>query len=140
MLPPHVYQEARNNARFHAQVEIRSVPENAPTPCSVRVEARVVRVFRGGRSLRAGDPVTFSVDVMRAGDPLPAGGTLWMEYSRLLDAKYLEVFLDGEPPHCAAPRWQYQRIEAPTDNPVLISTPQTGEAHSPARAWWEFWK
>lgn len=105
-------QSQRDRARFHLQVELLSVqdktgkPKNIPFKASVR--ARVVRLFRGDRSLRSGDTVMFNVTVIDShrspDEPIPKSEVFVMEYSKLLQPEtMLEVFLDGQPPACHVP-------------------------------------
>ena len=65
------YEQARRDAEFHVQVAVRHVQSNVQTPGSARVDAKVVRVFRGGEKLRPGDPVHFVLSVLTGDeDPL----------------------------------------------------------------------
>ncbi len=126
MLPLHRYEQARRDAEFHVQVQIQNVQDNVQTPGQARVDAKVVRTFRGEPSLKPGDDVRFMVSVLTGNENLehvPIGGTIWTNYQELQAAEYLEVFLDGLPPECAIALWQQAIIKAPTDSPTMTCPP-----------------
>jgi tetratricopeptide (TPR) repeat protein len=124
MLPPFEYKKARIQACFHVQVEFDTVPPDVRTPGDVRVNARVIRIFRGSSSLRVGDRVEFAVSSRRKQDGYPApGGVLWTDYARLVGARYMEVYLNGKPPDCPVALWQSEILETACDTPVLPCTP-----------------
>ncbi len=127
VLPPWRYQLARVEAKFHVQVKVLHVEAVAATPAQVRVDAEVVRVFRGQPSLQPGDRVHFTVSVLQGDEPwdrIPVGGTLWTNYPALQATRFLEVFLDGAPPACEIRLWQHALLDAPTDQPTMhISAP-----------------
>ncbi|HMO93832.1 MAG TPA: hypothetical protein PKD64_16725 [Pirellulaceae bacterium] len=122
MLQPWRYAEARRQATFHGQVRILNVEMTERTPAQVRVDAEICRKFRGPESFRVGVIVSFAVSVL-SGDErreiVPIGGTRWTNYGDLLRAKYLELFLDGEPPACQIALWQSAIISALTSQPTL---------------------
>ena len=120
-LLPGMYCVARHTARFHLQVQLQNVPSDVPTPDAVVVEGKVVRVFRGRKALGVGDIVTFKVMVTRRTDDIdsiPIGPPLW-DYDYLLKVKFMEVFLNGEPPACGLAAWQAQFVEAPSVRPIM---------------------
>jgi hypothetical protein len=131
MLPPHEYEKARRNARFHLQVVIEEVPSHVKTPCEqLLITGKVVRIFRGRHNLRQGDFVKFNIAVQ--GEPYVAmcSGIFWLNYSNLLQAKYMEVYLNGNPPNCSVALWQYALLDISTDQPTMSSE---------SRSWWKFW-
>ena len=105
MLPLSHYEQARRDAEFHVQVKIRHVQSNVATPGQARVDAEVIRIFRGQHALKLGNENFKDV---------PFGGTIWTNYNDLQAAKYLEVFLDGLPPECAVALWQLVIIDSPS--------------------------
>jgi len=122
MLPPQEYEKARKKARYHLQVSVEYVPDNVKMPCeNLSIEGKIVCIFRGRRSMRIGDSVQFDVAVQ--GEPyiIMSSGILWLNYSNLLQANYMEVFLNGKPPSCSIALYQYKLIEAPTKDPTLFS-------------------
>jgi hypothetical protein len=124
MLPLWRYQEARELTTFHGQVKLLSVETTRQTPANVQVDAEICRVFRGPAPYRPGLSVRFAVSVLTGKEPLesvPIGGTRWTNYRDLLWAKYMEVFLNGDPPACQIALWQSAIIDAPSSQPVLDS-------------------
>ena len=119
VLPASEYRHARRDAEFHVQVELTEVPSTADTPCEISVCAKVVQIFRARRPLHLGDAVKFSVAVNRPGDEMPAGGTLWIDYDNLASHRFMEVFLDGDPPDCRVALWQYQLLDSASEEPKM---------------------
>jgi hypothetical protein len=127
MMSPEVYERARRAARFHLQVEVTQVAgrENASPGAPswpAHVAAQVVRVFRGQESIHVGDSVEFDVWVDADNIP-PRVGTPHLSASALSGARYLEVFLGGDPPHCQAGNMLVPVVlSAPSDTPVVRVT------------------
>ena len=119
VLPSSHYDQARHDAAFHVQVELIKLPTGADTPCTITVCARVVEVFRALKSINPGDTVRFGVDVNRRDDEIPAGGTIWIDYDNLSSARFMEVFLDGDPPDCQVALWNCQLIDSPSRKPKM---------------------
>jgi HEAT repeat protein len=130
-LPPRVYAEARDGSQFHLQVEVEKVvrlphPSGDEAAAEVfgfkaRVAGRVVHVFRGGAAVQPGDRVTF--DVAAALEPRAIPGVHEMAWDQLRAARYLEVFLDGEPPDCGDVGILLPLVlDASSDAPVLPTT------------------
>ncbi|MBM4068160.1 MAG: hypothetical protein FJ271_04355 [Planctomycetes bacterium] len=110
---------ARHEATYHVTVEVSSAALLGRTPGLVRVEGRVVELFRTDGRLRVGDPVTFVEAVTRPGDEIPCGGTRWKGCDEVLAAGFIEAFLDGEPPDCAVALWQSEVVPSPTAVPRM---------------------
>ncbi len=119
VLPDSHYRQARRNAAFHVQVELIELPTSTDTPCTITVSARVVQVFRALKSIDPGDMVRFGVAVNRRDDDIPAGGTIWIDYENLSSARFMEVFLDGDPPDCQVALWNCQLIDSPSRKPKM---------------------
>lgn len=119
VLPHSHYVRARQNAAFHVQVELIETLSAADTPCTITVCARVVRVFRASKSIHSDDTVRFGVAVNRRDDEIPDGGTIWIDYENFSSARFMEVFLDGDPPDCQVALWQCQLIESPSRKPKM---------------------
>lgn len=134
MLPLSHYEQARRDAEFHVQVEIRHVQRNVATPGQARVDANVIRIFRGQHALKLGDAVRFVVSVLTGNESLdnvPIGGTIWTNYNNLPATRFLEVFLDGLPPECAVALWQLSIIDSLSDLPHFDCMPHvTRKSHS----------
>lgn len=123
VMPPWVYQKARDTAMFHVQVKVRNVTGPARTPGECVVTGEVVRIFRNTPdTLRPGATLAFTVSCSKPGDPMIVGGTLWKDYDSLLKAEYLEVFLNSTEHGYEVALWQSGIIEAPTDQPTLSLT------------------
>lgn len=141
MLHPWRYEEARRQATFHGQVQILNVEMTERTPAHVRVDAEIRRKFRGIASFRVGVVISFNVSVLRGDEPvqiIPIGGTRWTNYGDLLRAKYLEVFLDGEPPNCQVALWQSAIIAELTSQPTLDRGKRVESAPRRMLEW--FWR
>lgn len=120
VMPPQVYQEARDTAMFHVQVKIVNVTGPATTPGACTVSGKVVRLFRNKPgTLKQGDTLNFTVSCTRPGDPVVVGGTLWTDFHSLMQAKYLEVFLNRTKRGYEVALWQSYIIEAPTLQPAV---------------------
>ncbi|MEO8753558.1 MAG: hypothetical protein ABI624_12855 [Casimicrobiaceae bacterium] len=88
MLPPGFFTEARMRAPHFIQARVLS--------WTGVLNVRVTRVFRG--NLRRGDQLALVVSIagdepLRLGDP-----TLWSYRKDVVSARYVEAFLDGNPP------------------------------------------
>jgi hypothetical protein len=122
MTVPHIgHLAARLRARFHAQVQVQHTSANPKTPGAVPVKGRVVRVFRSGGALKVGDEVEFSVHVCRRGDDFWEGPS-FMPYETFMEATYMEVYLNGNPPRCEVALDEHVTIETPTRRPQLKSS------------------
>jgi len=99
MMAPPTYTEALLRAKYHVQVEIEGREVVDKTPAHASVRCRVHHVFRGD-DLHVGDSVRFPVSVCREDDEIPAGGVSWSLLGAFQKARYLEAFLDGNPPDC----------------------------------------
>lgn len=118
VLPPDVYIEARASADHHVQVAVQQVRPPETTPGLCRLKARVVTVFRSrDRHLEVGTPVAFALDCLTDGDTPPTGGTLWALVQSIQDARFIEVYLDGEAGALQVARWQYGIIDGPSAAP-----------------------
>jgi hypothetical protein len=120
VMPPYVYQQAREQATYHVQLAVTRVTPPAKTPGECSVAGEVVRIFRDkSGELRPGTPLAFTVSCKRRGDATVVGGTLWTDRDALLRAKYLEAFLNRVEGRYEVALWQSRIIEAPTDTPVV---------------------
>lgn len=107
MMAPIYYTRARLNAAHHVQLEISERDGG-------RLTGRVVSVFRG--PLQKGALLTLHVSVRDENAPPIVGGTIWTDSQSLARARYLEAFLDGDPPDIVMD--QVKIIEAPSETPV----------------------
>ena len=135
VLASQYYLAARGQAKFHLQVEIESFNIHV-TPEHFPVHAKVRRVFRGKKLIRVGDLIRFSVAVSSPQDLIPAGGILWMRRSSAETARFLEVFLDGDPPELDVRLSQVYCIESISETPQIeVPTEQeiadNGDATAP---------
>ena len=88
MMPPGAYRDFRMAARDHIQGEILGRQ-------GAFLTVRVRRVFRG--PLRKGAILNLGISILPDG-PVPIGGTLYMYPETVDRARFLEAFLDGDPP------------------------------------------
>jgi hypothetical protein len=124
VMPPWVYQQAREQATSHVQVKVTRVDSPAMTPGECETTGDVIRIFRDrSGELRLGMTLGFSVSCMRPGDRMVVGGTLWTDHDSLKQAKYLEAFLNRMERRYQIALWQSRIIEAPTDSPVIAIKP-----------------
>ncbi|MBT9447600.1 MAG: hypothetical protein IV086_18035 [Hyphomonadaceae bacterium] len=135
MLPPHAYEQARVNATEHAQVEVLHVARPAPDVDNdggafgaCRVDARVVRVFRG--RLRVGEAVSFEVSCSTPDARLPVGGTIWTRVDALDGARVLEGFFNRADAWLEVARDQIYIV--PRVRAAPYCGPPTGECAIPA--------
>ena len=99
------------------------------TPGACGVTGDVVRIFRDRRAtLKMGTRLAFTVSCARRGDPPIVGGTIWKDYDRLMNAKYLEVFLNQDSGRYEVALWQSRIIEGPTAEPAFGVPPSIGVA------------
>ena len=119
MLPSEFYYVARHEARFHVQARFELVGEVDRTPCFAQVEATVVSVFRGKDLIRVGERLCFGVGVTRPGDCLPESGVVWQPDAAFREARFVEVFLNGDPPACEVALSQIMLLDAPSDGPRM---------------------
>ena len=151
MLQADFYLMARHEARFHVRVEVLSVKPVEHTPGPMPLEARVVEVYRTDGTLKVGDRVTFAEYVTRAGDEIPDGGIRWKGHDEVMSARYLEAFLNGEPPACEVALSQSVVLSASTGGaqlqgwfPVVAVRQRAlracAEPPASRRRWWRFWE
>ncbi|MFN0088582.1 MAG: hypothetical protein ACKVX9_24555 [Blastocatellia bacterium] len=151
MLQPEAYLMARHEARFHVLVEVVAARPAERTPGRMPIEARVVEAYRSDGTLRAGDLVRFQENVMRPGDEIPCGGVWWKQHDEVLQARYIEAFLDGDPPNCAVVLSQSQIVASPDGTArmegwfPLAAIKQRAlqalaEREASGRRWWRFWR
>lgn len=100
MLPPDFFTQARMNAPHFIQGRVLG--------WDGQLAVRVTRVFRG--TLRRGARLSLLVSVrgdapLRAGDP-----TLWFDEQTIRSARYVEAFLDGDPPSLVCDQIKFLRF------------------------------
>jgi hypothetical protein len=117
MAPP-AYAEARLRARFHLQLEYQQ-PRIVSTPDYVTIRARVRRVFRDSGTLALGDEIQFDLPIRGPGDPIPLDGNGWILRGAIADGRYLEVFLNGNPPSCTLAASQYRLLPELSRDPLM---------------------
>lgn len=123
MLAPESYEQARKNALLHIQIELDPIDlKIEERELNFSITGKIVRIFRGNQICQLEKFINFDIAVCSSDAPVLMSGILWLNYSDLLDRKYLEVYLDGKPPNCSVALFQYKSIEAPTEQPVMLST------------------
>jgi hypothetical protein len=123
LMPPWVYQQARDTAMFHIQVKVVHVTGPTRTPGECSVTGEVVQIFRSTPgTLQQGATLNFTVSCSKHGEPVIIGGTMWTDYDSLMQAKYLEVFLNSAEHGYEVALWQSSIIEAPTEQPTFPSS------------------
>ena len=89
MISPEYYRDARMKAAHHIQARI----ERAPDGASWRF--KVTRVFRG--PLKRGAILLLTLNMRPLGPPV-LGEPIYSDWEEFKAAKYIEAFLDGDPP------------------------------------------
>lgn len=107
MMAPIHYTRARLNAAHHIQLAIERVTGG-------KVRGRVVTVFRG--ALKTGARLTLQISLRDETNQAIVGGTIYTDPDALARARFLEAFLDGDPP--AIVMDQVKIIDAATPEPV----------------------
>jgi hypothetical protein len=112
MMAPIYFRNARLSAPHHILGRITERMER-------RIEVRVVRAFRG--SLKRGTLLTLSVSISVSDDTRPPvlGSTLYVSEQTVARARYVEAFLDGDPPDVVMDQIKFlsSRWLAPTGDP-----------------------
>ena len=121
MPPPGTDKVWRQRAPFHLQVKVISVTIPSRTPGDCVVQAKALRVFRASVfAIRSGSILSFSLACKREKEPGYIGGYPPYSVRELLEAKFMEVFLnqarDGELSTGTATS---SVIEGPTEQPVI---------------------
>ena len=113
----------------------------------VRVEGRVVRIFRSDGRLSPGDHVAFKLWVCRRGDE--PTGPAYVYHEDFIRATHMEAYLHGSPPDCELAAYEFTILTAPSDEPSMNVDQLEGllawfEKRSlgtrKPRRWWHFWK
>ena len=134
MLSPETYKRARKNAQLHVQVEMDPINQKVEKDCeNFSITGKIVRIFRGYRVCRIGDPVNFNVAIKVSSNYCPSG-ILWLGFSDLFYNNYMEVYLNGNLPNCNVALYQYKLLETPTEDPVIPS-PQRHLWDRPLEIW-----
>ncbi len=109
MISPEYYRDIRNNARHHIQGRILA-----------NGEIKVVRVFRG--PLKRGAILSLQFN-FRPDTPPLAGDPLYSDFQEYKRARYIEAFLDGEPPRLVGEQVKFLSTWTwrPTGNPDVIA-------------------
>ncbi len=118
MMHPNAYLEARRSAQHHLQAQIEAVQLPPVFPGEATIEARVGPVFTGDKSL-TGSTVKFDISTLLQSDSMPTGGVNWVFAEGLVQGAWLEVFLNGDPPHCSVALWQSRPIAGPSETPTM---------------------
>ena len=141
---------ARQTAPFHVQLELAKSQDMSIQSDEVRVQGRVVRVFRTDGRLARGDQVAFRLWVCLEGrEPT---GPAYIYYDDFVRMAYVEAYLDGDPPECRLAAYEFRPISTPTEEPMLTADdlekllgPEGGIGASTSgtptvKRWWQFWK
>lgn len=116
MMPPYVYEEARDNATYHLTVEIIAVTASEHAVGTCQIEAKVADVMRDrSDSVAIGDNVNFSVDCLRVDtDPneIPSC-VMFLTTERLVAGARLEAYLNGGPDDYRVAEGQVSFVTAP---------------------------
>lgn len=117
VLPPEFYEQARNEATYHLQISLEkiTVPEETPGKCIAF--GKVERIFRANQDkIQLLDHIEIPIDCKRKKDEFPVGAVLWEDVSELLNAKFMELFLDQD---FHVKLYQSYIIQKLSDQPVI---------------------
>jgi hypothetical protein len=120
MMAPEVYERARADAPLHIQVWRARTQSSPPSVDVVRINGRVVRIFRNhGGVLRWGQKITFTVPIIgpNRGPPMPSGN-IRHAWERIGPSRYLEAFLEAWDGELHLVRSQVAPIRRPSLRPV----------------------
>jgi hypothetical protein len=112
MLPPDFFRDARMAAPHFIQARVLG--------WTGLLNIKVTRVFRG--DLKRGAQLTLRVHIdpgfQQLGDP-----TLWVDMEVVKSARYVEVFLDGDPLAVVCDQIKYLQVAGrrPSGDPAQIS-------------------
>ena len=116
MMPPYVYEEARENATYHLTVEIIAVTASEDAVGECHIEAKVADIMRDRTDAVAiGDSVNFSVDCLRAdADPneIPSC-VMFLTTEYLVTGARLEAYLNGGPEDYGVAEGQVSFVTSP---------------------------
>jgi hypothetical protein len=109
MISPEYYRDIRMKARHHIQGRI--LPDG---------QIKVVRVFRG--PLKRGAVLWLQFN-FRPDNPPRAGDPLYSDFQAYKRARYIEAFLDGDPPRLVGEQVKFLSTWTwrPTGNPDVVS-------------------
>lgn len=121
MMAPEVYEEARRTASMHVQLWRAGPTRRERHAGSVRVDGRIVRIFRDrDRILHWGQRVTFVVPVIdRERTAAPTlSGTIYHDWDWMGRARWLEAFLESWQGEMQLVHSQILALRHPTLRPV----------------------
>jgi hypothetical protein len=113
MMPAQYYIDAARKARYHVQGPLVQRSDNG------WARLRVERVFRGDRRLAPGDELVFCVPVRWPHQQIPAAEILWTSIATWRATRFVEAFLDGDPPECTLAGYQWTPLPALTRRPTM---------------------
>ena len=126
VMPPYVYEEARNTSPIQAHVRIIKVDKPTKNK-DCKTQAVVEKIFRNkDNDLKEKETITFNISCYRRRDEnsIGVGGRLWQAYETLKNSSYLEVFL--KPIHAKGPTHPNTKKEfyVPRDQVYIIPSSQ----------------
>jgi hypothetical protein len=128
VLPPAFFTDARMAARHFVQARILrfiskstlSVPQPLTGTWRAQLDVQVTRVFRG--DLPRGARLTFWVAIYGDGPMSTGSMTLYRDEARVLAARHVEAFLDGDPPVVVCDQMKFLRQASwhPSADPAKV--------------------
>jgi hypothetical protein len=137
-IPQDQVERMRAAARFHLQIQLIERPGKHLATGRAAVRGRVVRVFRGHDSIRAGDELTFHLNVCASGDA-PPPGSAHASYDALIHATCMELFLNGALPDCEVVPDGWALLSESPEKPVMRDGSDVVAVGGGTRRWWQFW-
>ena len=113
VLPPQVYEEARDSAQYHALIRVTTVmvPSRTPGECTIR--GTVTELLRKTNdALKVGETLALDIACRHPNDEIPDGGTLWTKIGALKRATVIEAYLNREGDGYRIPRDQVSVTES----------------------------
>jgi hypothetical protein len=96
MMPPYVYEEARNEAADVVVIAVQNVI--APETYGVCEVQGIVHAVERGTRYAEGEPITLKVDCLRSGAAadVPVGGTIWQDVEALTQSRFGRAYLNED--------------------------------------------
>ena len=107
----------RRTAPFHVQLEVETPADIDRVPGNIQIQGRTIRVFRTDDRLAVGDRVVFTLGLCDPGDE--PDGPAFIYFDEFATARYMEVYLYGDPPNCKLAAYEFSVIDAPSEEPTL---------------------
>ena len=119
-MPPHVAKKLQDAADYHIQVELAAVTIPVKSPGNCIIEGNIIQIFRDRKGrLAKSDKLGFPIPCLRIKDPIDRGGLLRLYVENLIEARYIEVYLNDQNGKLIPATSQYRVIESGSEKSQL---------------------